>query len=167
MARRHVVVRGARRKMLWVPTMFTSSTIAGDASMLLASMNAAALALRPFTIVRIHYALFLRSDQAAAEEVQFCSFGMAVVSDEAVAVGVTAIPIPDTEAGSSLFFAHKNIMANAVDLTDTTKPGVYFEVDSKAKRKVSNGQDIVIVAENGTAAGLVLSLAGRILVMTN
>ena len=68
------------------------------------SLNAAALALRPFTIVRSRFEVGIISDQTAATEDQLGAIGMAVVSDQAVAVGVTAVPTPITDMGSDLWF---------------------------------------------------------------
>ncbi len=168
MARR-IVTRGPRRKTLWLQFQHTSTTNAGAAgtATIIYSLNAAALALWPFTIVRSHWAFYLSSDQAAAAESQSCLWGAAVVSDQAVAIGVTAVPTPNTDLGSSLWFAIKGMNANASNLTDVTNGGQYFELDSKAMRKVDTGQDIVIVEENPSTPGYVLKAVGRILVKTN
>jgi len=132
------------------------------------SLNAAALALRPFTIVRTRMELQLRSDQAAAIEFQRASFGLAVVSDQAVAVGVTAVPTPFTDMGSDLWFVHQNLWGDESNLTDRTRPSTYVTIDSKAMRKVDIGQDIVVVAEFGTGGGgAILGAAGRMLVKVN
>ena len=85
---------------------FGEDTLTASGGTILGSLNATALALRPFTIVRQHYFLMLRSDQAAAAERQFGAFGCVVVSDQAEAVGVTAIPTPITDAGSDLWMLH-------------------------------------------------------------
>ncbi len=154
------------RRSLWVRYDVRADTLGGSTAVLIASLNAAALAMRPFTIVRTHIALYLTSDQAAAMEVQQCAFGLAVVSDQAVAVGVTAVPTPLTDMGSSLFFAHKVMFANASTLTDRTIGGQYFSLDSKAMRKVDSGSDLVITTESHDN-GLILQSAGRILIKTN
>jgi len=155
------------RKSVWLQFQNANVTNAGSTSTIVFSLNAAALALRPFTVVRTHFAFYLKFDQAAANEVQKCFWGAAVVSDQAVAVGVTAVPTPDTELGSSLWFALKIMYADGVSLTDVATAGKYFELDSKAMRKVEVGQDIVIVEENPAAVGYVVTMGGRILVKTN
>ena len=158
--------RGSVRRSLWLPLDVTVATIGGGQAVLLASLNAAALAMRPFTIVRTHMALYLQSDQAAAVETQSVAFGCAVVSDQAVGVGITAVPTPFTDMDSSLFFAHQVCFADAGTLTDRTIGGSYFQVDSKAMRKVDNGSDLVITVETFNY-GVSLSSAGRILIKTN
>ena len=141
--------------------------MAGNTALLVAQLNAAALALAPFTVVRSHFAFLLKSDQNAAEEIQSCAAGLAIVSAQAVDIGVTAIPTPFTDLGSSLWFAHKTMFANATNAANITVPAAYFELDSKAMRKVEVGQDLVFVMENGSSAGLIMQSAGRILIKTN
>ncbi len=168
MAGRHIVRRGKSiRKSAWIGFQHVGATLSSASSTLIFSLNAAALALRPFTIVRTHFSFFVNSDQAAANEQQAIFWGAAVVSDQAVSVGITAVPTPNTDLPSSLFFALKLMYANAVNLTDQTKAGAYFELDSKAMRKVDVGSDIIVVVENPLATGVVIQQAGRMLVKTN
>ena len=46
----------------------------------------------------------VESDQSAATELFIGNLGLAVVSDQATAVGVTAVPTPATDRGSDLWF---------------------------------------------------------------
>ena len=159
--------RGAKRKSEWFQFQDVAVTNTGNSSTLVFSLNAAALAVRPFTVVRTHFAFYLESDQAAGHETQAASWGAVVVGDQAVLVGITALPLPDTDLGSSLWFAHKTMYADGVALTDVTTPGKYFEVDSKAMRKIEMGDDIVIVVENMMSSGWTMRMAGRMLVKTH
>ncbi len=166
MARQHS--RGPTRKTLWLgfnPVRLTLSAAGGSIAH---SLNAAALALRPFTIVRSHFVLMVISDQAAAIEEQVGAFGLAVVSSEAVNVGVTAVPTPVTESGSSLFFVHQFYMAAMQEITDRAVGPEIYQVDSKAMRKVEVGQDIITIGEfDATGGGQILTLAGRVLIKTH
>ena len=176
MARQMVRHRGSRapqRKSLWLDfaQVFTApTTVAAATAVLLASLNAAGLALRPFTIVRTRGLLLWASDQGTATETPFGAFGFAVVSDQASAIGVTAVPTPIVDAGSSLWYSWTPMavrlrFASGVGIQQT---GYVTEFDSKAMRKVEIGQDVVAVVENGSAAqgGSFLALA-RILIKTN
>ncbi len=132
----------------------TAMTAAGGT--IFYSLNAAALALRPFTIVRTRFLVSIKSDQQAATENQIGAFGMAVVSDQAVAVGVTAVPTPITDQGSDLFFAWQPLIASFVFSTGVgtdSQNATTFVMDSKAMRKVDVGQDIVGVGEGEFAIG--------------
>ena len=160
------VVRGVRRLTDWFFLDFSETTIAGATAVLVGSLNAVALAARPFTVVRTHIHLKIQSDQAAASESQFAAFGMAVVSDQAVAVGVTAVPTPATDQTSD-WFAHRWLSGNAVNLTDQTVGSRSYDLDSKAMRKVEQGSDIIIVLENAIATGCVIGMAGRFLIKTH
>ena len=167
MARRHVVsrARGSRCQTSWFQGDIAFITQASAGSTIVYSLNAAALALRPFTIVRTHIQFMLFSDQEAAVEQQVCAFGLAVVSDQATAVGVTAVPTPTTEASSDLWFMHKYMFADAVNLTDRAIPSKIYTVDSKAMRRVDIGQDVVGVLERtSSGGGLILVTALRQLV---
>ncbi len=157
----------SRRETVWfdLAASVNSFAAAGTAA-LIASLNAGALALRPFTVVRTRMQWLCRSDQSAATESFFANFGLAVVSDQAVAIGVTAIPTPATDRGSDLWFVLET-WPGRFDLvgTDVSQDLVSREIDSKAMRKVDQGQDIVFVGEAGLVqSGCAIHAVGRMLV---
>ena len=144
MARRRDFVRGAvairsKRLTSWFGFQPTQVTMTAGGGTLIFSLNAAALAMRPFTIVRLRFEIMIRSDQAAQAEVQIGAFGLAVVSDEAVAVGVSAVPTPVAQDASDYWFVHQYYMSNSTNLTDLVVPASKFTIDSKAMRKVDIG----------------------------
>ncbi len=145
-----------RRESLWLSGVFADTQLAaGSTATLVTSLNAAALALRPFTVVRTRGWLGIRTDQTGASEDFQANFGIAVVSDQAVAIGITAIPTPVTDSGSDLWFAFEPI---AGEWRLLTAVGVYLNnigrpIDSRAMRKVEDGQDIVDVIETSAISG--------------
>ena len=154
------------RKSLWLFQDFASITLTAAGGTIVTSLNAAALALLPFTVVRTRMELMVYSDQEAASEKQAGAWGAAVVSEEAQAVGVSAVPTPVTEAGSDLWFAYQEFFGGFQFTTSGAgQVGQRYTVDSKAMRKVGVGQTIVTVAEFSSAGGdgLVLKVAGRML----
>jgi len=156
--------QGQRRKSVW---FFVSPALQsnGGSATLIGTLNAAALALRPFTVVRSRLHIHVLSDQTAAAEVQIGAFGIAVVSDQAAAVGVTAVPIPITDLGSDLWFVHQLLMAAQMSGSINARRGVGFTIDSKAMRKVAIGEDLAFVVENSSVGqGQTLLIAGRLLV---
>ncbi len=161
-------VRGPRRLTSWFGIDATVTAVAsGGAEVLIASLSAAALALRPFTIVRTYITYQVISDQVIATESQFGSFAMAVVSEEAAAVGITAMPSPDTDRDSDLFYLYEDFANDFTFLSaagfNTWNPG--GKVDSKAMRKVNDDQDIVLTVGAVSASdGFGLYTAGRMLV---
>ncbi len=173
MARR-TFSRGGRqvRETQWIflqpgrDVMAASSTAA-----FVASLNAAALALRPFTVVRTIMHLSLKSDQTGVTEAFDASYGVAVVSDQSVAIGITAIPTPMTDMGSDLWLFHQIldgqflfISGVGVDPNGVSPPGG-ITYESRAMRKVSSDQDLVFVTETSAASlGATMYSAGRILI---
>ncbi len=172
MARKSGFVRrhgSMRRESLWLFISPATATLAAGASAaILNALNAAALALRPFTIVRTRGIWQVTSDQDIATENAIASLAYAVVSDQAVGIGVTAVPTPETDRGSDLFFVYETQMTEFLlkDATGTQNFGVTARYDSKAMRKVEDGQDIVTVVENTTlvATGSIVINAARMLI---
>jgi len=159
---------GGRRETRWLDVPATDFSLASPSSAALAlSLTAEELALRPFTVVRSRLTWVVRSDQFVATEGYEIAIGMAVVSDQALAIGVTAVPTPFTDLSSDLWLLHDIQMGFLVFGT-----GVGFQerragaqVDSKAMRKVEDGQDLVVVIENAsTSLGTLGTVAGRVLV---
>jgi len=132
------------------------------------SLNPVELALRPFTVVRTRGVFSHASDQVAAVERQVTSLGMAVVSDQAVAIGVTAVPTPEADRESDLFFVYETLQSRFVFVTAAgfdaqSMTSLYY--DSKAMRKVEDGQDIVVVLETASISnGVDAVISGRMLI---
>ena len=172
MARRSFSSRprsGSRRSTSWLAINPASATLVSSGGTILHSLDAETLAKRPFTIIRTHLVLHLQSDQAAASEIQVGAFGMAVVSDQANAIGVTAVPTPITDLDSDLFFVHQALISNflfASGVGFQEPAGQFLTVDSKAMRKVNDDQDVVSVVElaTGESAGQVWTIVGRLLI---
>ena len=138
------------RQTFWLGGTFVRSTIAaGNGVVIQTSLNAAALALRPFTIVRTRGLVSVMSDQIAAIEHQEIAFGAIVVSDQSVAIGVTAVPTPLTDSQSD-WHVYQVGMDQFDFITGAgfqSNVGKQYEIDSKAMRKVAEGQDLIQVAE--------------------
>ncbi len=163
------ISRGQRRESVWIGFGLTAVSQAAVGGFITHALNAAALAERPFTIVRSRWELYIFSDQTGATESQLGAFGIAVVSDQAVAIGVTAVPTPVTDISSDLWFVHQ-ILLNSMSggTAQQMQVGTRYTVDSKAMRKVEDGQDIVPVIELDAAGnGFTVLLGGRILIKTH
>ncbi len=145
---------GERRETQWISAAMTATTLAAASTAALTGvLNAAALALRPFTIVRVRGFWHVRSDQIAASEIWGAALAWAVVSTEASAIGVTAVPTPETDRGSDNFFVYETMMGRISEQGALAAGFSFIEqgqgqaFDSKAMRKVNNDQDVVIVVE--------------------
>ena len=175
MTRRRDFVRGASairqsRLTQWLELQPIRATLVAGGGTILFSLTTEEKALRPFTVVRTRIQCEIISDQVAASESQVGALGVAVVSDQAEAIGVTAVPTPITDMASDLWMVHQ-ILYNDFVLADGTgfqdDGGYQYEIDSKAMRKVQDGEDLVVVGELSSASstgGFLLTVGGRILV---
>ena len=108
-----------------------------------------------FTLVRTRGLLSVASDQTAATEFQIGAVGIAIVSTAAFTAGAASVPTPVTEAAWDGWlwyqsFANRMVFVSGVGLE--TPYAVQFEIDSKAMRKVSADETLIVVAENASGA---------------
>ncbi len=168
MARGRSYARSAKRQSDWFGIAFADTTLTTIGGTIVASLNATALAMRPFTIVRTHLEVMVMSDQSGAVERQAGAIGVAVVSDQASAIGVTAVPTPVTDLASDLWYLHQVLFATESSLTDRATPGNFYSIDSKAMRKVNADEDVVFVEEfSSVGSGIRIFMGGRFLVKTH
>ncbi len=159
----------SRRETEWLAINPVTSALAAGGEALTHSLDAVALAMRPFTIVRTRGILLLESDQLVATEVQVVAMAMAVVSEQAAAIGITAVPSPQVDRDSDLFFVYEDFVNNFIFASGVGFIGNNLGVkyDSKAMRKVNGDQDLVVVlasAGAGVSDGATVINAGRLLV---
>ena len=170
MARRRSAPRGfirpAPRTKMWIGASLAFQVVGASSSVALGSLTAATLLLRPFTVLRSRFRILVRSDQAAVTEENIGAYGDIVVSDQAIAIGTTAIPGPVTNVDAP-FFVHEGVINvfNFLSSVGFEEPvGTLIEVDSKAMRKVGPNEDIANMYENLTAVGVRVATAGRTLI---
>ena len=159
-------VRPAPRTSLWIGAGLGNTTLVGSSKQLIGSLNAAALLLRPFTVVRTRLDVRFESDQAAASEKPTGALGFIVLNDNATAIGPTAVGGPVTEPNAD-WFAYQGLLTHFQFLSSVGFQGdasAFFVVNSKAMRKVGPDQDIAIVTELRSASGAVIAMEGRMLV---
>ncbi len=121
----------------------------------------------PHTILRTRGTLWVVSDQTGTSEQPFGALGMCVVSQPAVAIGVTAVPTPQTDAQSDLFFLHQWWASGFTFITGVGIDGNVlsrYDFDSKAMRKINVDESLAVTLENGSAAfGVTFWLQFRLL----
>ncbi len=168
MARSHGFVRSRRsdRQNIWVGVNLEDQTVTASSSLLTGSLNAAALASRPFTIIRTHLEVNWRSDQAAVDEAPMGCLGAMVITSSASAAGIASIPTPVTESDADWYVYQPLI--NAFKFLSSvgfqSDAGSVYTVDSKAMRKVGPDQDVAFVTEESNAFGGIISIMGRFLI---
>jgi len=139
----------------------------GDQATLVSSASAFLLGLRPYTIVRTRGIIAVVTDQITNAENQELLYGHCVVSDQASAIGVTAVPTPDTDTNSDLWYVYE-AMVNRNSFISAVGNEKLIEVhrfDSKAMRKVQEGEDDIMVVESSAASsGMTLTTQFRQLI---
>ncbi len=157
-----------RRQTTWLSIAPTRTSLsAANSASLFTGFSAGVLALRPFTIVRVRGSWHVSSDQEIADEVQHVAIGAAIVSDQALAAGIASVPTPFAELDSDLWFLHEILLTefllgSAVGFSGDF--GVAGTFESKAMRKVDDGQDIAMSIEAAsTSAGALVTKVGRML----
>jgi len=176
MARRRNFVRGAaaigrKRETIWIEQAHIVDTVAGSSAVLVSLLTTEELAFRPFTILRTRGLFHISSDQTVATERYICSMGLAVVSEQAAAIGISAIPTPETDMSSDLWFVYESltsefIFKSGVGVEGTN--GILKHWDSKGMRKVEDGEQVVVVLEApGTSFGVNVVTQFRMLIRRN
>ena len=141
-----------------------ASTLAANTFVIQTSLSAEGLAKRPFTITRTVGMLALYGDQAGAIEHPIVALGAMVVSEKAVTTGATAIPDPVTEVDSDEWFLYQTLAGPQATSIDGPPPSI-VHFDSRAQRKVQDGEDIVwVLANPNTVDGLRFYLTFRMLI---
>jgi hypothetical protein len=112
--------------------------------------------------------VFVSSDQILASEFIVGAFGMCVVSEDAFAAGAASIPGPFSDASSDLWMVHQYFaqsfqFASGVGAGFNGSFGMQLDIDSKAMRKVTEEERLVVMVENGSADGMVFNVALRVL----
>ena len=156
MARNRVVRRSFSkapgRLTEWISVAYQTdaTTLAASSFVVAAVMGPLGLAKRPFTITRTVGMLAIYGDQAGAIEHPLVALGGIVVSDKAVATGATAIPDPVTEVESDSWFLYATLAGPQATSLDGPPPSI-MQFDSRAQRKVADGDQVVFVISNPNA----------------
>ena len=171
MARGHVVLprRGQRRATTWIPSADSTDiqALAAGGVVLDQDFSGAQVdATGPFTITRTVGYIAVATDQAAATEFPFGAVGCMVVQEVARVGGVGNVPTPISEEGDDQWFVYQGFATGGIFVTGGMAPFQYvFPFDSRAQRKVEEGQAIVWTVENASATdGLNYILKFRMLI---
>ena len=155
--RTRVVSRGQRRQAAWADILlFSRLNALGAAASLGSAFTAIGLTER-LIIARIRGTVSCHLDVGAALDAYTLGVGIIVVKDEALAAGIASMPGSLSGAEQSWIWHHIFSMGPAsVGTTDGLQILLNFsaELDTKAMRKVQDGDILAIVWEgtqdNGT-----------------
>jgi len=148
-ARSRVVRSGPRRKTTWIgPADQPFVTVPSSGKLLVASFDPAANGLVSPTVVRTRGQVAVASLGNATNDL-VGAYGMCIVTDRAFAAGVGSIPGPFTDSGWDGWFVWRSFSLSLVQATGTgfIISSQVQEIDSKAMRKITNDETMVLVAE--------------------
>jgi len=151
--------QGQRRQTEWTASALVTAvrTLAASTISLDQSFSSAGLlGVSPATIVRTRGEFMVRSDQDAANETPFGAFGFHIANENARAAGAGSLLRPDTDATDDLWFVHQffsggNFGASTGALF--ANPWTRYTFDSKAMRKIQEGDAIVVMVQNTSSSG--------------
>ncbi len=149
--------RGARRKVTWVgPADQGYVAVADGAAAIIANFTPSigVPSMAEPTIVRTRGEVSYRPQALSADIAIVGAYGLAVVSTAAFTAGIASIPTPWTEPSWDGWFVWRSFaMAFEFhDSTGTLRSDVTQEVDSKAMRKITADETVVLVAESEVGA---------------
>ncbi len=152
MARSHrVFTRGPRRLTNWIgPADQEYVTVSAGTKVIIASLDPdVANMVRP-TIVRTRGNVSIKTNVATA--LTFVgAFGVGVVSNDAFAAGVASIPGPFSDADWHGWFVWRSFSYSQIESgtgANVWQNHLNVEVDSKAMRRVSTNETVVLIAES-------------------
>ena len=153
-ARRGFGRRGSRSPTQWAFLSTDGNLLAGN-KVILGSFFPTIGASHE-TVVRIVGGL--RVEDATGNGGLF-AVGAAVFASNAVAAGVASLPDPITDGGDDLWTFHQ-----VVPYSPTKNTVWVYSFDSRAMRKVEDGQELVFIAANGVGGDACdYSIAARVL----
>ncbi len=123
------------------------------------------------TVIRVRGLITVGSDQQSATELGMGAFGLGLVSEQASTLGITALPLPDSDSGWKGWLWHSYFAFNTFFRSAS---GISYDVqrftidmDSKAMRKMGSDMRLVLVVENSGAFGIEVFTAFRLLSKVN
>jgi len=115
------------------------------------------------TIVRLRGAMqcFMNLENVMTVGEGFhCALGIGVVTNEAFAVGLAALPTPLDDAGFDMWMYHRFFDLHIAEATGVGVQvgtaglsSIQFEVDTKAMRKITVGETLYMVIESAAISG--------------
>ena len=162
------VVRAPQRQTNWLASadITAPTNLAAGASILDQAFTQAQIqGIGPATIVRTRGLLLVGTDQEAATEFPFGGLGMMVVREQARAAGIASLPTPIAEEFDDGFFLHQ-FWGSPITLASAVGQLTWqrWDFDSKAQRKITPDDAIVVTLENASAlAGVNYILKFRML----
>jgi len=153
------IARGPRRGSSWVASSIENSfTVLAAATAILDQLLIPAAVTSiggQATVVRTRGLLIIESDSITATENPFGALGMAIVTEQAAAAGIASVPKPYADADQDQWFVWVpfGVAQGVIGGASLDGHTAQYVIDSKAMRKVEEGDAVVVVIENADAVG--------------
>ncbi len=148
--------RTAKRMVEWGLLVVENTTVDTTVAVVLGEFAAATLEpIMPATLVRTRGLFYVHPDNPAAQELKIGAAGMYRVQDQARVVGITALPAPFDEGQDDGWIWYQPWLfrgEQAATGEPDSQQGREFVVDSKAQRKLEQGDALVFTAQGSTNA---------------
>jgi len=145
-------VRGPRRSTQWFgPAIQNFVSVASGGATIIASLSFE----EPLTIIRTRGVFVVIPGSFVADLSYVGAVGMAIVSTEAFNAGIASVPEPFTDADWGGWFVWRSFAAHMELITAAgfeSVTGITMEIDSKAMRKVTPNETLVVVCESQSGA---------------
>ena len=152
--------RATRLSKQWCRSHQTATVALTTTQVGLTSCTLAETTLHDATILRTRGEILITGTPDAASDVDMVGLGIVVVSATAFGVGGASLPGPLADSNADFWLWHKFVPLDALTLTagdpQSITTNVRIEVDSKAMRRISTDQTVVLMAElaNGNFASV-------------
>jgi len=156
---------GPRRQSTWIaPADQSYISVASGTSGIISFFDPAAAGLVAPTVVRTRGAVSIRPSVFNADVAISGAFGAAIVTDQAFAAGAASLPRVFDDADWGGWFMWRSFAHHYEfhDPTGTLLGSWDAEVDSKAMRKVTDNETIILMCESQTG-GLQIAMPLRFL----
>jgi len=156
---------GSRRKTEWIAGVSPWQTRASSSLSNVVDFSQADLAgLVPFTIIRtVGVAAIAFDEDFILDQDIFAAWGACVVRETARNVGGGALPNPLLAIGDDMWFWHQSV-CEFIESSFTGRSGLAVPIDSRAQRKVEDGDAIVFsLAVDVTSDAVEQALQVRVL----
>ena len=147
--------RAPARQTVWIgPADQPQAAVASNTSVVVASFDASAAGFDKATLVRTR-GVFLHRPSAYSVDLAYQgAFGIGIVSDDAFAIGTTAIPGPFTDSDWGGWFVWRSFgyfLENGSNI-GLLRGHESLEIDSKAMRKIGPNETMVVMCESQAGA---------------
>ena len=157
------MARANCRQTVWIGSNNSNTFGTLAANGVVIDQSLVAVGLAPFTITRTVGVLVVKSDQVAAAEEGTVGLGAMLVREPALAIGITAVPTPLIEMDDDGWFLFQ--MGSFSGGPIEGAPVRSYPFDSRAQRKVVDGDAVIWTLENASAtAGCEYDLWFRMLI---